>query len=398
MKVLFINTVYGRGSTGRIVKQIGERLEQDGHSYMVAYGRGEKVADPHTYFVGGKLSSYWHAAMARITDKCGFYSRRATRKLLKFIRQYQPDVIHLHNLHGYYINIELLFAYLKNEFTGKVIWTLHDCWAYTGHCVHYTCAGCAKWRTGCMECPQKSSYPASLLIDNSASNYVNKKSLFTGVPNMTVVTVSDWLKSEAERSFLGQYPIVRVYNGIDYGKFYPVKNAVKQELGVENKKLILLVSDGWDEGKGFGRALQTARIAPADWHFLIIGVTSKQAKLLPENMIGLERVWDQKKLIEYYSAADVFYNPSLEETFGLVTAEALACGTPAVVMDSTACPEPLNGFGVVLKTFAPNAALEAITEALKLEKQTAYPFTIQRMTDGYLACYKNDWRDEGEHA
>ena len=239
MKVLFINSVYGRGSTGRIVKQLGDRLEQDGHSYMVAYGRGEKVTDPHTYFIGGKLSSYWHAAMARITDKCGFYSRRATRKLLKFIRQYQPDVIHLHNLHGYYINIELLFAYLKNEFTGKVIWTLHDCWAYTGHCTYYTCAGCGKWKTACHHCPEKGCYPASWLLDNSQKNYKDKKSIFTDVPNMTVVTVSQWLKEQVEQSFLGCYPVKRVYNGIDYNIFRPLQSNVRATLGLENKKIII---------------------------------------------------------------------------------------------------------------------------------------------------------------
>ena len=391
MKVLFINTVFSRGSTARIAREIGSHVEKLGGSYMVAYGRGEKSDDPHAYFIGSKADYYLHAGMTRITDKCGFYSKAATKKLIDFIRAYQPDIIHLHNLHGYYLNIEILFDYLKTEYTGKVVWTLHDCWAFTGHCVHFTIAKCSKWQTGCHSCPQKNTYPVSNFRDNSRWNYERKKTLFSGVPNMTVVTVSQWLKTMAEQSFLGQYPVQCVYNGIDDRNFHPVENNVKLELGIEGKKMILLVSDGWNEQKGYSKTLETARLAPKDWHFVMVGVSKDQNAQLPENITGISGLWNPGKLIEYYSAADVFFNPSLEETFGLVTAEAIACGTPAVVMDSTACAEPLNGYGVILKEYTPAAALKAIEECLTIPKnQSVNQFTLEKMTAGYLACYQKE--------
>ena len=171
MKVLFINSVYGRGSTGRIVSELGDMVEQSGGEYKVAYGRGAKISDEHCYYIGNKLNVYIHALLSRITDRAGFYSKRATKKLIRFIREYNPDIIHLHNLHGYYLNVEILFKYLKEAFKGKVFWTLHDCWAFTGHCVHYTCAKCNKWQIQCSNCPEKGNYPASFLKDNSSSNY-----------------------------------------------------------------------------------------------------------------------------------------------------------------------------------------------------------------------------------
>ena len=388
MKVLFINSVYGHGSTGGIIQQLGKALEEQGDCYMVAYGRGDKMDDPHCYYIGSLLDAYLHAGLSRITDRAGFFSKRATQKLLDFIRGYTPDVIHLHNLHGYYVNIELLFEFLKAEFSGKIIWTLHDCWAFTGHCTHYTYAECEKWKTGCNKCPQKSDYPASWGLDCSCLNYIEKKSLFCGVPNLTIVTVSQWLKGEVEKSFLKDYPIHCAYNGIDTAVFHPVENHVKQELGIQNKKMILLVSDGWTERKGYGCALDVAEKAPADWHFVIVGLSKNQIRKLPDNITGFERIWNQQKLVEFYSAADVFFNPSVEETFGLVTAEAIACGTPAVVMNSTACPEPLCGHGMVLKERNPYEITFFIAHAFSLkETYVWFPLSVEKMVRGYMSIY-----------
>lgn len=392
MKVLFINSVYGRGSTGRIVKDLGEALEKQGHSYMVAYGRGEKLADPHCYFIGSKASVYFHAAMSRLTDRAGFYSKAATKKLVRFIGEYAPDVIHLHNLHGYYLNIEILFDYLKTQYKGKVVWTLHDCWAFTGHCSYYSHAGCHKWKTGCHRCPQKAAYPASILADNAKDNYSRKKQTFCGVPNMTIVTVSQWLKKETEQSILRDYPIKHVYNGVNLEAFCPVQNEIKQELGISKKKLVLLVSDGWDARKGYETALAVAAVAPSDWHFVMVGLTLAQIRNLPSNITGLERIWNRQKLIEYYSAADVFFNPSLEETFGLVTAEAMACGTPAVVMNSTACPELIADSlcGAVLQLgSSPESMVKALNGAFQREaaRESAARFKQSKFLQGYMTQY-----------
>lgn len=339
MKVLFINTCYLTGSTGRIVADLGTMLEDNGHEFKVAYGRGDNSADPHCYRIGNDVDMYIHAGLSRITDRAGFYSKAATKKLVEYIKGYNPDIIHLHNLHGYYLNIEILFKYLAEEFKGRIIWTLHDCWAFTGHCVHFTYAGCDKWKTGCNHCPQKDEYPSSIICDRSEKNYCEKKKLFTSVDNLEIVTVSNWLKNTVDSSFLSEKKVTCIYNGIDTERFRPVPNKVKEELGITGKKMILLVSDGWIEQKGYSTVLEVAKAAPSDWRFVMVGLTKKQITELPENIIGFERIWNQDKLIKFYSAADVFFNPSLEETFGLVTAEAMACGTPAVVINSTACPE-----------------------------------------------------------
>lgn len=389
MKVLFINTVYGRGSTGRIVRQLGQAVEKAGGQFVAAYGRGDTSDPEHSYRIGGKLHTYGHALLSRITDRAGFYSTGATRKLVAFIREYQPDVIHLHNLHGYYLNIEILFQYLKTEYPGKVVWTLHDCWAFTGHCVHYTYVKCQKWKTGCHHCSQKNTYPVSYVADNAEVNYNRKKEAFSGVPNMTIVAVSQWLKEQAKQSFLGCYPVECVYNGIDYTRFMPLESNIREKLGIGKNKMILAASDGWNERKGLSRLLAVSEQAPEDWRFVIVGLDPKQIRSLPANCIGMERTWNQEELIKLYSAADVFYNPSVEETFGLVTAEAIACGTPAVVMDSTACPEPLGGYGRVLSTSGTQEAINAIKDVLTWEKnQPERAFTEEKMMAGYLSCYR----------
>lgn len=366
MKVLFINSVYGRGSTGRIVSELGDIVEQSGGEYKVAHGRGAKIHDEHCYYIGNKLNVYIHALLSRITDRAGFYSKRATKKLIRFIREYNPDIIHLHNLHGYYLNIEILFKYLKEEFKGKVFWTLHDCWAYTGHCVHYTYAGCDKWKNGCYQCTEKKQYPKSIVKDNCAKNYLQKKELFCGIDNLTLITVSDWLKGQVQQSYLSNYDIIRIYNGVDCCTFSPTESDFKEQYSIKNKKMILSVSDGWNQRKGWDKLLQVVERAPEDWVFVVVGVNRKQIKKLPKNMLGFERIWNKRELIEIYSAADVFFNPSVEETFGLVTAEAMACGTPVVVMNSTACPELIKteNCGIVVKTDDVATLIESIKSTI----------------------------------
>ena len=399
MKVLFVNVVYGRGSTGRIVKELGQALERNGDSYMVAYGRSECSDDPHGYFIGGKMDRYLHAGLSRLTDRAGFYSSLATKKLLQFIRAYNPDVIHLHNLHGYYLNIGLLFRFLAEEYSGKVIWTLHDCWAMTGHCTHFTYVGCDKWTDGCRDCPQSDAYPKSILLDKSARNYREKESLFCAVPNMTIVTVSRWLKTIAEQSYLKKYPIRCIYNGIDDRIFRPLKNRTKEELGIMDKKMILLVSNGWGDRKGLGRAISVAAAAPADWRFVMIGMKPQQIAKLPDNIIGLEKLWNQEKLIEYYSAADVFFHPSAEETFGLVIAEALSCGTPSVVYNSTACPELIRDDGcgrIVELSDSPGKVVTALRQAMEEKHgESMCLFPLKNSIKQTLALYREQDAENG---
>lgn len=363
MKVLYINTVFERGSTGKIVKQLGDSVVTLGGDYVVAYGRGIRKDNEHSYYIGSKMDRYVHAITSRFTDKAGFYSTKSTNELIRFIRQYNPDIIHLHNLHGYYINIRILFNYLKTEFKGRIVWTLHDCWPFTGHCTHYTYAKCEKWKTLCSICGEKKSYPKSVFLDNSKENYQEKRQLFTGINNLTIVTVSDWLKHQVEQSFLNQYPIRRIYNGIDTDFFRQSNNDLREKYNLENKRVILSVSDGWNERKGFNVIINVSKEAPKDWIFIVIGLSKQQIKELPENIIGITKTWNQKELIDYYSIADVLFNPSIEETFGLVTAEAMSCETPAVVFNSTASPELImdENVGAILDI---NSSISEIIQAL----------------------------------
>ena len=335
MKVLFINTVFGKGSTGRIVKDIGETLEKEGHEYVALYGREPINNDSHAVFIGNPNDARIHAGLSRITDKCGFYSKNATQKAIEFIKKYNPDVIHLHNLHGYYINIELLFLYLKNEYQGKIIWTLHDCWAFTGHCVHYTYAKCCKWKTGCYHCPEKKRYPASIFFDNSQKNYRKKQELFTGLTNLTIVTPSDWLANQVKESFLREYNCVVVNNGIDIEVFCPQKK--------ENKRpYVLNVLDGLDERKGFSDLVKISEAVSGKYDVVVIGVSEKEAVQVPASIKAVCRTNSQQELAQYYSNADYFVNTTYEDTFPTVNIEALACGTPVITYRSGGSPEIID--------------------------------------------------------
>lgn len=393
MRVLYINTVYGRGSTGRIIKELGEAVDREGGEYKVAYGRGDLYDAEHSYRIGNKFGVYLHALLARLTDRSGFYSTHATKKLVRFIRTYHPDTIHLHNLHGYYINIEILFDFLKTEFKGKVIWTLHDCWAFTGHCVHFTYVGCQKWKTACMKCPQKGEYPSSCFLDRSNKNYNDKKRIFLDVPDLRIFTVSNWLRDVVSKSFLNRYPIRCIYNGVDTETFKPCDNSVKKRLDIEDKIMILLISDGWNKRKGFDTILDVIKKSPENYHYVMIGLNNKQIGLLPKNATGIERIWDQETLIAFYSAADVFFSPSIEETFGLVIAEAMLCNTPCLVMNSTACPELIaenSGIAIDVGSTTPQI-LDAINRIIGYTdvRNDVLRFSSLRSLSAYIEEYQN---------
>lgn len=387
MKVLFINTVYGKGSTGRIVRQLGQAVEKAGGQFMAAYGRGEADDPVHTYRIGGKLHTYVHALLARITDRAGFYSAGATRKLVKFIRQYQPDVIHLHNLHGYYLNIEILFHYLKTEYTGKVIWTLHDCWAFTGHCVHYTYAKCDKWKHQCFQCPETRRYPTSLLMDNSKSNYLKKRDVFTGLKNMAIVTPSEWLAEQVKASFLKQYPCQVINNGVDLNAFYP--KAVEKEDG-----LILNVADGQDDRKGFPDLVQLMQLLPKDYKLVVVGLQERDLKRIPSEITPVLRTSSQSELAEYYTRASWFVNTTYEETFGLVNAEALCCGTPVITYRSGGSPEVIDdSCGYVVEPGDVLSIARLITTDQRPSPQAcvlrAQSFSKEEKYQQYITLYQN---------
>ena len=339
MKVLQINTVCGVGSVGRIVRQIHEALQEKGHESYIAYGRKPLGCDG-AIRIGGDLDVYFHVFLTRVFDLHGFGSKKATKKFLKIVEEINPDIIHLHNIHGYYLNIEVLFDFLKS-FDKPVVWTLHDCWAFTGHCSHFTYAKCERWKTGCYSCPEKKSYPRSVIFDNSKSNYARKKKAFIGVKNMTLVTPSQWLAGLVKESFLGDYPVQVILNGIDTEVFKPTPSDFKKRYGLDGKFLILGVANVWEKRKGFDYFLDLSKYLSDDEIIVLVGLSDERIKNLPNNIIGIKRTNSAKELAEIYTAADVSFNPTLEDNYPTVNLEAQACGTYVITFDSGGAKETI---------------------------------------------------------
>lgn len=339
-KLLQINVTVNQGSTGRIAEQIGDAAMASGWDSYIAYGRGAGKSSSKTIKIGSKIGAYLHALLTRITDRHGLYSRFATRKLIRKISAINPDIIHLHNIHGYYINYRILFEYLQNT-DIPVVWTLHDCWPMTGHCAHFIDVGCLKWKTGCYSCPLSYNYPCAI-VDNSYRNYHIKRRLFTSLSNrLNLVSVSKWLAGVVAESFFahGNASMHMLYNGVDTSIFYPQEFITKSELGLPDKKILLAVATSWERRKGLDDLCKLSAMLSDRYQLVLIGLRPEQIGFLPSNIIGLSRTEDVKKLAQYYSVADAVLNLSYAETFGLTTVEGLSCGTPSIVYNATASPE-----------------------------------------------------------
>ena len=331
MKVLMINSVCGIKSTGRIATDLADMLTEKGHIVKIAYGREEVPEKYKGYAV--KIGNEWdvrlHALEARLFDNAGFGSKNATLKFLEWVREFAPDIIHLHNLHGYYINVELLFKFLK-EYKKPVIWTLHDCWAFTGHCAHFDLCKCYKWKTECHKCPQKKEYPASILLDNSRGNYRNKKNAFQGVDNMVIVTPSDWLAGLVKESFLQQYETRVINNGIDLTLFKPTEGEFREKYKLENKIIVLGVASAWGVKKGLVDFIELRKLLDRRYEIVLVGVSEDDKNILPNGMLGITRTDSVRELAEIYTTADIFLNLTYEDNYPTVNLEAQACGTPVI--------------------------------------------------------------------
>lgn len=343
MRILQINSVCGVGSTGRICTDLAKLLEENGHECKIAYGRKEVPAcyEKYSVRIGNELDVKIHAMQSRLFDCSGLGSGSATRKFIKWIKEYDPDVIHIHNLHGYYINIEVLFEYLKSC-EKKIIWTLHDCWAFTGHCSYFDFAECSKWQKICFECPEKKSYPKSAFLDNSRKNYLLKKALFTGIKDLTIATPSKWLAEKVEQSFLKEYPIKVINNGIDLQIFKPTYGNIAEKYNVKNKKVILGVANVWDKRKGLNDFINLVKNLDKEYKIMLVGLNRKQISELPENIIGIERTDNVEELAELYTQAYVFLNPTYEDNFPTVNIEALSCGSPVITYKTGGSPEIID--------------------------------------------------------
>lgn len=362
MKVLQINSVCGYGSTGRIAVDLYHTLERNGHDCIIAYGRENAPEGIKTIKIGNKLDFYWQVFLTRIFDKHGYGSKRATKKLIQQIEQYDPDIIHLHNIHGYYINFKILFEYLANCHK-PIIWTLHDCWSFTGHCAHFDYADCKKWKEHCRKCPQKKSYPHSIFLDNSKKNYDQKRKLFNQIENLTFVTPSEWLAKLLKESFLSKHNVKVINNGIDLSIFKPTPSNLRKQYQLENKKIILGVASKWKKRKGLDTFIQLAGKLDDSYQIILIGISQEDKKKLPSNVLAIARTNDVTELAQFYTIADVFVNPTLEDNFPTTNIEALACGTPVITYNTGGSPEAINEkCGIIVEKQNINKLLNTITQ------------------------------------
>ncbi len=389
MKVLMINSVSGYGSTGTICEDIAFVLEREGHECFIAYGQAT-TNYKKSFKIGTILENHLHNLGSRIFGKQGYFTTNGTKKLLNYIDSIRPDVIHLHNLHGNYLNLPLLFAYLI-KYNKPVVWTFHDCWAFTGKCAHYTDVACYKWQSFCDHCPQTEKYPPSLFLDRSKSMFFDKKQWFTSIENLSVITVSEWLEGQVRHSFFKERTIKTIYNWVDTEIFKSTdsKDVIKGYGLNTNKFTVLLVSAHWNENDvKWKDLLALSKLVSNDVQLIVAGYVENKSKL-PENVFHINYINSKIKLAQLYSFSDVYVHLSTEDTFGKVIAEALSCGTPAIVYDSTACPEIIGeGCGYVVEKRNVNQIASAIN-TIKKNSKTFYSANCRNFVVENFNIYSN---------
>lgn len=390
MKVLMINVVCGIRSTGRICTDLAVALEKQGHEVKIAYGR-ENVPEQFQKYavrIGTDFDVKLHGIKARLFDKAGFGSKKATEKFIKWVKEYNPDVIHLHNIHGYYIDVETLFKYLRTC-RKKIIWTLHDCWSFTGHCVYFDYVGCDKWKTECFSCPQKKEYPARIGLDMSRFNYIKKKLIFTDIPNMTLVTPSQWLADLLRDSYMKEYDVKVIHNGVDTEIFRPTESRIKERYSCADKKIILGVAAIWDKRKGLSSFIELSKKLDDAYRIILVGLTQEQVKRLPANIIGIEHTNSVKELVELYSVAEIFVNPTLEDNYPTTNIEAIACGTPVVTYETGGSPESARMYGTSVPKKDVYALMRGIEGAGSF-KQISVDIDYQATVQKYMELYEGE--------
>ena len=402
MRIAVINTVFDRGGAARVMGGIVAAACAAGHRCLVAAARGDAAVveamcrgdvaagrgDVTTYRIEGRLGVLRNVVEARLRDNDGFLASRATRRLIARLEEWAPDVIHLHNLHGYYIDSRLLFDYIRRS-GCRVVWTLHDCWSLTGHCARFTAIGCNGWESGCERCHHIGEYPRCVTKGHSARNFALKRLTFSGVERLRIVTPSQWLGGLVKRSYLGDYEMTVIPNGVDLDRFKPRENDVKARLGIEGRTMLLGVASKWLSVKGLDDFVALAQLLGEEYAIVMVGVDERLRQRLPGRIIALPHTESVEELAELYTAADLLLNLSREESFGLVSLEALACGTPVLTYDCTAAPEVLRRHagecdcGIIVRAAEGVTAVAVAIEAGQWREITAEQCTLQAA--GYSA-------------
>ena len=376
-KLLQINPVMRiNTSTGRIMQEIGDIAMRNGWESYIAYSKGrdgiEKPCNSQKVPVGNKLDTIIHGLATRFFDRHGLVSKGATKKFIKQIEEIKPDIIHIHNIHGYFLNYQVLFDYLAKA-DIPVVWTIHDCWLYTGHCYYYSFAKCDKWMTGCGKCPQQRLFPASWFVDRSAQNYIDKKNAFTSISQgrLVIVPVSEWIRGEMSRSFLKDCEYRVIHNGIDLNTFtIRDTKAVKEKYGLNGKRIYLGLASIWSTEKGWDDFMEMSKLLNDDETIVLVGVEKAKIQDLPKNVIGITRTENIGQLAELYSAADVFVNPTWQDNYPTVNLEAISCGTPVVTYRTGGSVEAITEqTGVVVEQGDVNGLLNTARDVASRGKE-----------------------------
>ena len=370
LKLLQINVAANWGSHGRIAEEIGLEAMAQGWESYIAYGRYANPSKSHIVKIGDLFDHCLHGAQSLLLDRHGLASCGPTKKLIREIEQIKPDLIHLHNIHGFYLNYPILFRYLSTV-DIPVVWTLHDCWAFTGHCAWPIHGHCDRFQVQCCHCPlQSKGYPKSFLLDRSRSNFKLKKRCFRSLQDLHLVTVSRWLEQQVRLSFMQDMDIRTIYNGLDTEVFRP--SGTPPTSVTDGHPLVLGVCNAWYDWKGLDDMAALRELLPDDYEVMVVGVNEDQMHRLPEGITCIRRTDSVSQLAEIYSQADVFVNPSKVESFGMTTAEALSCGTPSIVYDTSACPEVVDNLtGRVVPLGDVNALAKAVMEICSLPGREA---------------------------
>lgn len=399
-KVLQINIVANWGSTGRIAEQIGEKVIARGWESYIAYGRWKNPSKSRLLKIGFSWEHRLHHHLSKFTDKHGLYSSWATRRFIRKIKKIKPDIVHLHNIHGAYINYKVLFSYLRKA-NIPVVWTLHDCWAMTGHCAYFDFANCNRWQSGCYDCPQLGSYPKSK-IDNSCNNYKIKQETFSSLANqLHLVPVSSWLANVVRHSFLKDSSPFVIHNGIHVDEFYPHDIAtLHKKYDIAEKYVILGVASPWSKRKGLQDFYKLHNLLPQNkYQIVLIGLNQQQISDLPMDIIALQQTSSVEELAEWYSAANVFVNPTYEDTYPTTNLESISCGTPVVTYRTGGSPESVTiNTGRVVEQGDVEGVVKAIEELCAEDRDTMRKrcreyalehFDRDKNYDKYIDLYEN---------
>lgn len=374
MRIVQINAVYKIGSTGKIMSDLNDVIVASGHEgYMVcAYAPVKDIPNLYvTEHVNHELAVRKNIFISRVTGTMGYRQKTATKKMIEWIKKKEPDVVHLHNIHGDWLNIHVLFEYLKAS-NVKVVWTLHDCWSFTGRCSYFEQINCSKWVNGCYQCINNKVYPITYFFDWTKQMWKDKKELFTGLKNLIIVTPSQWLADYVKKSYLSDYEIKVIHNGIDMNVFYPQKAQSVYLNNCVGKKIILGCASSWTERKGLLDFYKlNEMIDHKEYQIILVGLNGRQLSEVPSDIVAIGRTNNVKELAELYSCADVFVNPTYQDNFPTTNLEALACGTPVITYRTGGSVESVDDtVGAVVEQGDVKALFDAIRCIEKNDKMS----------------------------